>query len=728
MAVAKVTINNNVILDLTDATAGASTIVSPYTAYISDGSKAVGQASGGGGTPTLQTKTKNYTPTETAQSEAVTYDSGYDGLDTVNVSVGAISSTYVGSGITRRISSDLSANGATVTAPAGYYENAATKSVATTTHPDPTVSIDANGLITASHTQTAGYVSAGTTTATQQLTKRTSSDMSASGATVTAPAGYYPSTSSKSVATTTHPNPSVSVDANGLITATHTQGSGYVTGGTTTATSQMTVLSASDITGTITTTLPPAAEVTVPAGYVGSAITAEPFSEMTTSTASTVTINSSGDVAVAFSPATSGIGFSTRAYLLQKTGAVTTQAGSTITPTESQQVAVPASTYTTGAVNVGAISSSYVGSGVTRRSSSDLTLSSGTFTAPAGYYDQNATMAVTTVTHPAPTVSIDSNGLITASHTQTAGLVEGGTTTATDQLALLSAASITGTISTGLNAKAEVTVQPGYAASAITKEPFSEMTTSTAATASIDSSGDLTATFRPATSGIGFAQHNYTITKSGFVTTQGATTITPSTTQQTAVASGVYTTGAVTVAPIPSQYIIPSGSQTITTNNTYDVTALAEVVVNVAGSSGLTYETGTYTPTSDTARPTISFSNSHTNPPILVALSDTSAASGITSNSNILFVFWDPYQQNGAGYPYSTSATRYSVAYYSYRSSNGTSSAATLIQYNSSNTGDSSTSYSRYWASASNFHPYSNSTSRYFRANRNYKWIAVWKA
>ena len=68
MAVAKVTINNNTILDLTDATAGASTILSPYTAYISDGSKAVGEASGGGGTPTLQTKTKSYTPTETAQS------------------------------------------------------------------------------------------------------------------------------------------------------------------------------------------------------------------------------------------------------------------------------------------------------------------------------------------------------------------------------------------------------------------------------------------------------------------------------------------------------------------------------------------------------------------------------------------------------------------------------------------------------------------------------------
>lgn len=67
------------------------------------------------------------------------------------------------------------------------------------------------------------------------------------------------------------------------------------------------------------------------------------------------------------------------------------------------------------------------------------------------------------------------------------------------------------------------------------------------------------------------------------VTKQSAKTVTPTKSSQTAVASGVYTTGAVTVGPIPSEYIIPSGSQTLTSNNTYDVTNLAEVIVNVAG-------------------------------------------------------------------------------------------------------------------------------------------------
>lgn len=80
-------------------------------------------------TPSLQSKSVSYTPSETAQSQTVTADNGYDGVDEVNVSVGAISSTYVGSGITRRSSSDLTEAKGTVTVPSGYYESQATKQV-----------------------------------------------------------------------------------------------------------------------------------------------------------------------------------------------------------------------------------------------------------------------------------------------------------------------------------------------------------------------------------------------------------------------------------------------------------------------------------------------------------------------------------------------------------------------------------------------------------------------
>ena len=88
------------------------------------------------------------------------------------------------------------------------------------------------------------------------------------------------------------------------------------------------------------------------------------------------------------------------------TSQLSTVAGTTITPTESEQTAVAANKYTTGAVKVKAIPSTYVGTGISTKSSGDLTVNGVTVTAPAGYYANNATKSVTTMNAPAVCLTI----------------------------------------------------------------------------------------------------------------------------------------------------------------------------------------------------------------------------------------------------------------------------------------------------------------------------------
>lgn len=98
--------------------------------------------------------------TSDATATAATILSGYTAY---------VNNEKITGNIETKTASNLSASGKTVTVPAGYYASQVTKDVATATQATPSVIIDSAGKITATATQTAGYVAAGTKTGTKQL-------------------------------------------------------------------------------------------------------------------------------------------------------------------------------------------------------------------------------------------------------------------------------------------------------------------------------------------------------------------------------------------------------------------------------------------------------------------------------------------------------------------------------------------------------------------------------
>lgn len=130
---------------------------------------------------------------------------------------------------------------------------------------------------------------------------------------------------------------------------------------------------------------------------------------------------------------------------------------------------------------------------------------------------------------------------------------------------------------------------------------------------------------------------------------------------------------------------------------------------------GLVYETGTWTPTVDISDTTISFTNSHTDDPILVMICDADT-SARNADSNVFSIIGNVYGFLGFNVEQG-STERYGLTFGNYATSSGLSA----YYVNISNIGTLST-----WVSASGFKAYTNSASRYWRAGRTYKWIAVW--
>lgn len=268
----------------------------------------------------------------------------------------------------------------------------------------------------------------------------------------------------------------------------------------------------------------------------------------------------------------------------------------TYTPTEQQQTEVITYDQNKGyngieqvEVTVNAIPSNYVGSGITRRSGSDLTASGNTVSVPAGYYESAASKAVAGGIVNMPSMSVTANPSITID-------------------------SSTGLVSSMVSSPTNAIV-PSITAGYVGPASFS--------------AGNV------AVSGSNTSQ----------LSTQAATTITPTTSQQTAVAAGKYTTGNVVVAPIPSQYIVPTGSQTIQTNGTYDITSKAEVVVDVQGGGGTSLQVATSEATPSSASSSIQFTQLVGEPTSFVIMATTELSTG--SPARVAAVVFDGQSLHG---------------------------------------------------------------------------------
>lgn len=145
-----------------------------------------------------------------------------------------------------------------------------------------------------------------------------------------------------------------------------------------------------------------------------------------------------------------------------------------------------------------------------------------------------------------------------------------------------------------------------------------------------------------------------------------------------------------------------------------------EVIIGTAtgggGTIGLEYEEGTWSPSEDVARQTISFSNTHDSLPMFAAIYDVTGTYDGTINSNYAMMFSLCEPMFGSVMNPSTKSQYIGFASFLYRL-NATSFAGSYIGL----------ATSQKWIDETGFLAYCQSSSRYWRAGRTYKWIAVWK-
>ena len=143
-------------------------------------------------------------------------------------------------------------------------------------------------------------------------------------------------------------------------------------------------------------------------------------------------------------------------------------------------------------------------------------------------------------------------------------------------------------------------------------------------------------------------------------------------------------------------------------------------------SGGLVYETGTWTPTEDVMRSQIYFTNTHTDLPLYVSLTDaTGTLAPANSNVYISIELFSKYSSERVYYNATTGLYGRVSRVRRSASDTGITTDTVSITEPTSSTISSEQKYPRYWVTEEGFYN-NNSASYFWRANRTYKWIAVW--
>lgn len=198
-----------------------------------------------------------------------------------------------------------------------------------------------------------------------------------------------------------------------------------------------------------------------------------------------------------------------------------------------------------------------------------------------GYYAQNSNGYVKyqdVVSVPTPSIAFDAqSGEVTAENTQARGYTKGGTASSVLSLPVASLAAPTIAID-GPNITATVEQGAGYIGGGVASASAVMPTVSQPVpTISVSANGVITAAEMLAQGWTNAELRQATEQ----LPTIASATITPTKSTQHAISAGYYAIGAVDVAPIPSEYIIPSGMVEITNNGVVDVRAYKSASVNV---------------------------------------------------------------------------------------------------------------------------------------------------